>query len=769
MAALTLLGSLLARQFQVKASAETPPVGVEAAAAGKEDAAFPALLEGLVGVHVQNGAANFGLPAIADRVAALTLPGSLLARQFQAKASAETPPVGAEAPFAGKEDAALPALFEGLAGGFAAADAASPAAALLARGESLPAGHVRSSGGHTRGKFTESERPIARTGRVRLPDKAEPDIDLVTVRPMDAKPAVPEVKPAAQLVASLAVPEPQIAEAGAAAEQSVSPPAPRITEPPVQPAAATKVGIPKIQRTAQTLASVKTPPTEVRTAARPDVGIPKKAPALPPVDAAHAPLEGTPTESALPESGDPVPSSPPPGSHQAAEQPVIEWAPKAMRAARQSTVMNPGRHQQTSAAVTPPAVPEMPVSAAPAAIVPENPPPAVNPVAGAAPEVSPSRSLASNLSATGVKPAMPLRAPADAKEPASPSVSGEPPVAARLDNWLKSPVSTATWTANAPADLVAGVSPRNADSLAPGGAKVRTLSVASPDRGDVAFTVELRPAEEQPVPTERQTPQTVVAPAKPAAAEVVAVVERRSEQAAPVPREDSAPLVEISGRGGDADRPATGDRDKQQPAPGRSPRPARTVDLHSEAAAAVPEVKVASHWAQSGPPPQDGAPEPAAPPDAAAARPEEPAARTNAKPEVQAAAAHEIKLEVSGGERRVEVRLSERGGEVRVAVRTPDNHLAGTLRESLPELTARFAESGLRSEIWRPAGTPAGELRHAPETASGNLAQDAESQSRGNGGQAQGDARERQQRSFLEPKNDKEKGKDFAWLMSSLR
>jgi len=216
----TLLGSLLARQFQVKASAETPPVGVEAAAAGKEDAAFPALLEGLVGVHVQNGAANFGLPAIADRVAALTLPGSLLARQFQAKASAETPPVGAEAPFAGKEDAALPALFEGLAGGFAAADAASPAAALLARGESLPAGHVRSSGGHTRGKFTESERPIARTGRVRLPDKAEPDIDLVTVRPMDAKPAVPEVKPAAQLVASLAVPEPQIAEAGTVRESA---------------------------------------------------------------------------------------------------------------------------------------------------------------------------------------------------------------------------------------------------------------------------------------------------------------------------------------------------------------------------------------------------------------------------------------------------------------------------------------------------------------------------------------------------------------------
>jgi hypothetical protein len=141
----------------------------------------------------------------------------------------------------------------------------------------------------------------------------------------------------------------------------------------------------------------------------------------------------------------------------------------------------------------------------------------------------------------------------------------------------------------------------------------------------------------------------------------------------------------------------------------------------------------------------------------------------DAKAEVQAPSAHEIKLEVSGGERRVEVRLSERGGEVRVAVRTPDSHLAGTLRESLPELTTRFAESGLRSEIWRPAGTPAGETRHAAEATSGNLAQDAESQSRGNGGDPQGDGQQRQQRSFFEPKNDKEKGKDFAWLMSSLR
>jgi hypothetical protein len=299
---------------------------------------------------------------------------------------------------------------------------------------------------------------------------------------------------------------------------------------------------------------------------------------------------------------------------------------------------------------------------------------------------------------------------------------------------------------------------------------VRTLSTASPDRGEVAFAVDLRPSEEQPVPAERQTPQAVAAPVKAAAPENVAVFERRSEQAAPVPREDPAAIAEISSQSDDMDRPATGDRDRKQAAPERNPRPAPAVDLHSEGAA-VPEVKVANHWAQSGALRQEGLREPAASPDATPPRPEEPpAARVDAKAEVQPASAHEIKLEVTGGERRVEVRLSERGGEVRVQVRTPDSHLAGTLRDSLPELTTRLAETGMRSETWRPAGSPAVESRHAAETTSGNLAQDAESQSRGNGGEPQGDAQQqRQQRSFLEPKHDKEKGKDFAWLMSSLR
>ncbi|MEO8373461.1 MAG: hypothetical protein ABI806_30020, partial [Candidatus Solibacter sp.] len=51
-------------------------------------------------------------------------------------------------------------------------------------------------------------------------------------------------------------------------------------------------------------------------------------------------------------------------------------------------------------------------------------------------------------------------------------------------------------------------------------------------------------------------------------------------------------------------------------------------------------------------------------------------------------AVRDVKFEVTGDDRRVEVRLSERAGEVKLTVRTSDGPLAGTLRENLPELSA---------------------------------------------------------------------------------
>ena len=727
-------------------------------------------------------------------MAALTLPGSLLARLFHAKASAEAPAAATQPTAAGTGDAAFPALLEGLVGEQAA-------------------GQERNSGGHTRGKFTGLERLIARPGRVRLPDKDETDADLVTVRSMEGKPVVPEVRQAIPHEPSPVVPGPQIVEGVAPAEQSVSRPELRI---PVE----TKVEALKIQLTAQAIAKVEAAPPEVRAAAEP--GIPSSGKAQPrtataveptgqvlrvaapklaateaapppainknkdarlaegrrvtgatlpdhfPVDTANGASQSAPPEKALPELDGAVPL-PPVALHASAEQPSIESAPQPKqlathrpatkeeaRAARPSTVAIPERHQQTAGdKPAPPPASELEIPVSAALPVPEKLQPGVSPVAGVPPDVSPARSLTPNLLATDVKPA-------------SPSVPDELPPADHADAWLKSTVPAGAPIVNHSAALAAGPSTRSADSLAPSGAKVRTLSIASTDRGEVAFEVELRPTGQQPLANEKVMPQAAPASVKAVSPETAAI-EAVTSPTAPAPREEVGQIAEAPAPGADTDRPATGERDRKQTAPERNPRPAPPVDAHSESGAALPGVKV-SNWMQSSVSRPEGMPEAASPPDAAPARTgEAAAARMDTRPEVHAAAAHEIKLEVSGGERRVEVRLSERGGEVRVAVRTPDSHLAGNLRDSLPELTSRFAESGLRSEIWRPGGSPAGESRHAPEAAPGNVAQDAEAQSRGNGGEQQRDAQERQQRSSQEPKNDKEKGKDFAWLMSSLR
>jgi len=761
---------------------------------------------------------RFGLrAAIADRVAALTFPGSILARLFLAKTSVEGPGGGTEPVAVGKGTAAaFPALLEGLVG-----EPAAPAA--IVHDERLPAGQGRHSGGHAGGKFTELERLIAQTGKVRPSEEGIQDADIIAVQTPNGNRAVPEAGQVAQAVT------PPIAALPALVHAHIRPAdghgeLPRTLEGPaaglphnvetsrvqvrgqaiaeVRPAAWVPGGAIPTAVDAKAGRSVVLPP-QVPVAAGPGIAIPEKAAqqvTVPVLSAATSKLTtpGVPTAPRAvtndtppigpspamePTSGAVPPESALPEPNQVVPQPE----PKTIRpvtalqvhAARPPVVTNREGHQQTSAAggkfkPAPRVEPEVPESTGPA-IVTEKPHapesggtavvvPAAIPAVSELPEVAPAHPLTPNVS-------VPLRSPAREKEASPLPVSDQLPVAGGLDGRSTPPAPSGAGTASPPAEAVAGVSPRNGESVAPGSAKVRSVSIASPDRGEVAFAVELHPVEESPAPTERPMSQAVAAPVRTAAAEIVAVFERRlDDRTATVPQEDSTVAAEISARGGDTGRPATGERDRKQAAPERSPRPAPTIDLNSEAATAVPEVKVASHWAQSVAPRQEGLPEPAAAPDATPARPEEPvAARMDAKAEVQSSSAHEIKLEVSGGERRVEVRLSERGGEVRVAVRTPDSHLAGTLRESLPELTTRFAESGLRSEIWRPAGSPAGEPRHAAETTSGNLAQDAESQSRGNGGEPQGDAQQRQQRSFVEPKNDKEKGKDFAWLMSSLR
>jgi len=126
----------------------------------------------------------------------------------------------------------------------------------------------------------------------------------------------------------------------------------------------------------------------------------------------------------------------------------------------------------------------------------------------------------------------------------------------------------------------------------------------------------------------------------------------------------------------------------------------------------------------------------------------------------------EIQLQVGGG---VAVRVTERGGEVRVEVRSPDSQTANALRQELPSLATRLAESGVHASIWHPASASTGSPSLAERSAPSN-GEDA-------GGQQQG----RQQRqSDRQPQDEQPEQttpsaqsnsnrKDFQWLFTSLQ
>ena len=133
-------------------------------------------------------------------------------------------------------------------------------------------------------------------------------------------------------------------------------------------------------------------------------------------------------------------------------------------------------------------------------------------------------------------------------------------------------------------------------------------------------------------------------------------------------------------------------------------------------------------------------------------------------------AARDIRLEIGGGDHRVEVRLMERGGEVHVDVRTTDTHLASTLREDLPALSSRLAESGFRTETWHPGASNSGEWLRQAEPSAGGTPQDTDNQPGQQGRDRQPDGRQPQRQKVPEEQlNQEQKGKDFEWFISTLR
>jgi hypothetical protein len=127
----------------------------------------------------------------------------------------------------------------------------------------------------------------------------------------------------------------------------------------------------------------------------------------------------------------------------------------------------------------------------------------------------------------------------------------------------------------------------------------------------------------------------------------------------------------------------------------------------------------------------------------------------------------DIKLDLAAGDQRVEVRVEDRGGELRVAVHTPDERLAGDLREHLPLLSSRLEQTGLRTDSWH-AGA-AGERLRTAETGSPADAQSQGGHSNPQSRERQQDAPPRRPQPPPEASPEGEKGNDFAWLMEALR
>jgi hypothetical protein len=284
--------------------------------------------------------------------------------------------------------------------------------------------------------------------------------------------------------------------------------------------------------------------------------------------------------------------------------------------------------------------------------------------------------------------------------------------------------------------------------------QVRAVAASTPDRGELAFAMQMQvmPPRESSVPGESRGRMTAA---------------DESRRIPVTTTERDVPVVEPVAAS--ENRPSLSGEPEQAPARGgRGRRPEEAPPERAEVPTGMAASKVLPHAAQDA---QLRTGTGVEPPEAAVAKPVRPqdAMDSESKPEAPSMpAVRDMKFEVTGGESRVEVRLSERGGEVKMTVRTPDANLAGTLRENLPALSTRLSESGFKSEAWHPAASSTNEWRHTAQSSAGGASQDANSHSREHQGSQDG-AGQRRPRIPQEPVTQKQKGKDFAWLMSSLR
>ncbi|MEO8592514.1 MAG: hypothetical protein ABI759_04260 [Candidatus Solibacter sp.] len=400
-------------------------------------------------------------------------------------------------------------------------------------------------------------------------------------------------------------------------------------------------------------------------------------------------------------------------------------------------------------------------------------------------------------------------------ESIAPVEAAPPPVTCRKGAEAEASVAQPLWPgtaqeapATAPSPNAAPVASRadqpqadqpRAEAGLPGDPQVRTLNAATADRDEVAFILQARPESLKQVPARNNNPAApgfaqdaaIHAPGgePPIGPRVVADGEPRGTQiepARPVGRDQSVRTASPALESATITPAAPGDSQAQEdrlpgPVPAaESERPAEREDRERRPAVAAERTPVEQASIADAPAVPKFHPQTVA---AGPARPDAPARTESGEPKPavaheaadrevraetpKATAVRDVKLEVTGGDRRVEVRLTERGGEVKMTVRTPDAPLAGTLRENLPALHARLAESGLKSQAWHPASAQTSESRSPSEAAQPGNSQDQSGQHR----QPDRDAQEgdpRRQRNPQENVAPKQKGKDFAWFMSTL-
>jgi hypothetical protein len=158
---------------------------------------------------------------------------------------------------------------------------------------------------------------------------------------------------------------------------------------------------------------------------------------------------------------------------------------------------------------------------------------------------------------------------------------------------------------------------------------------------------------------------------------------------------------------------------------------------------------------------------PTRPPHVAVAESHRPAVAAPPEQSVLLSApAREIRLQVSGGEQRVDVRLTEHRGEVQVAVRTPDSRLTEALRSDLPALSARLEQNGFRAETWHPASSRPEHAGLTPEPSSSRSAP------QGYGGERHRNPQDHEappRRAPLPEDRPDSPPPEFSWLLSSLR